>query len=157
MAAMAAPELKVNGRAIVEFCYTAVNRIAPAQVYAGNHRRIIMKPANFFYAALAIAMLAAVLSGCQRHEAGSAEQAGRKIDEAAQQANAELKQAGTELKQAGAELKDAAHEAGKELKQAAAITRDKINEATEVAGEKLEKTGEKMQESAREARQESKK
>jgi gas vesicle protein len=98
-----------------------------------------MKPANIFYAALAVAIVVAALSGCQRQQdQGPAEQAGRKLDQVTQKAGAELTQAARDT---NAKLADAAKE-----------TSDKINEATEEAGRKIEKAGEKIQASAREAR-----
>lgn len=98
-----------------------------------------MKPANVFYAALAVAIVVAALSGCQKQqEVGPAEQAGRKLDQVTHQA--------------GAELTQAARETNQKLSDAAKQTSEKINEATEEAGRKIEKAGEKIQESAREAR-----
>lgn len=100
-----------------------------------------MKPANVFYAALAVAIVVAALSACQKQAdpvAGPAEQAGRKLDQVTHQAGAELTQAARETNQ---KLSDAARE-----------TSDKINDATEEAGRKIERAGEKIQESAREAR-----
>jgi hypothetical protein len=99
----------------------------------------MMKPANLFYAALAVAIVVAALSGCQRkQEPGPAEQAGRKLDQVTQKA--------------GVELTQAAKETNAKLAEAAKETSAKLNEATEEAGRKIEKAGEKIQASAREAR-----
>ena len=98
-----------------------------------------MKPRNLFYAALAVAIVVASLTGCQKPaEVGPAEQAGRKLDEVTQKA--------------GAELTQAARETNEQLSEAAKKTSEKLNEATEEAGRKIEKAGERIQESARDAR-----
>lgn len=102
-----------------------------------------MKPRNLFYAALAVAIVVASLTGCQKQPeagAGPAEQAGRKLDQVTQKA--------------GAELTQAARDTNEQLSEAAKKTSEKLNEATEEAGRKIEKAGEKIQESAREARDE---
>jgi biopolymer transport protein ExbB/TolQ len=102
------------------------------------------------YVAVTLATLA-LLGGCQKKadpsEAGPAERAGRKLDQATEQAGARLDNA---AKQANQQLSDAAKETSQRLDQAADKAGQTLNEASKEAGRKLERAGEKMQTSAEE-------
>jgi hypothetical protein len=92
--------------------------------------------------ALLIAMVAALalLGGCQKKddpsEAGPAERAGRKIDQATEQAGQKLDNA---AQQASQQLSDAAKETSQKLDQASDKASEKLNDATKEAGRKLER------------------
>ncbi len=93
---------------------------------------------------------AALLGGCQKNdpsEAGPAERAGRKVDEATAKASSELSQV---RETAGQQMSDAARDTSQKLDKAADTAGQKLNEATQAAGRKLEQAGEKMQEKAKE-------
>jgi uncharacterized protein YceK len=100
------------------------------------------------YVAVTLTALA-LLGGCQKKddpsEAGPAERAGRKLDEATQQAGQKLDNA---AQQANQQLSDAAKDTSQKLDQAADKASEKLNEATKEAGRKLERAGEKMQTAA---------
>jgi len=85
------------------------------------------------YVAVMLTALA-LLGGCQKKDdpsqAGPAERAGRKIDQASQQ------------------LSDAAKDTSQKLDNAADKASEKLNEATKEAGRKLERAGEKIQSAA---------
>jgi vacuolar-type H+-ATPase subunit H len=100
------------------------------------------------YVAVTLTALA-LLGGCQKKEdpsqAGPAERAGRKIDEATQQAGQKLDNA---TQQASQQLSEAAKDTSQKLDKAADTASEKLNEATKEAGRKLERAGEKMQSAA---------
>jgi gas vesicle protein len=101
-------------------------------------------------AAGAVLALAALLGGCQKSdpgEAGPAERAGRKLDQASDLAGRQLTDA---AQQANEKITDAAKDTSQKIDQATGAASDKLNEATEAAGKKLEQAGEKMQAKAKE-------
>jgi biopolymer transport protein ExbB/TolQ len=107
------------------------------------------------YVAVTLTALA-LLGGCQKKEdpseAGPAERAGRKIDQATEQAGQKLDQAGHKLdnaaQQASQQLSEAAKETSQQLDKAADKAGETLNSATKEAGRKLERAGEKMQTAA---------
>ncbi len=82
--------------------------------------------------------LTAVLTACSKTEEGTAEQAGKKIDQAMQEAKTYTQE---KVDEAG----QAMDQAGEDAKQAVSDAKEYTGEKMQEAGEAMEETGKEMQ------------